>query len=175
AGRRPSAASQVTLLPEPDSPTMPSASPGAIARSTPSTARERPSFPKSTVSPAISTRGTVIAASVGGEVDGAELHREGGRGLPADVLALGGEGRVLVQHGVGGVFALADLEHALEHRLALLHVGLDLQGRRELFPLPRGPFADLLRALRAVLRHDRGDRVVEARAVRPVAHGALAV
>ena len=30
AGSRPSAASQVTLLPEPDSPTMPSASPGAI-------------------------------------------------------------------------------------------------------------------------------------------------
>src|SRR4030095_16225838 len=101
AGARPRAASQVTLLPEPDSPTMPSASPGAIARSTPSTARERPSFPKPTVSPAISTRGEGIAASVGGEVDGAELHREGGRGLPADVLALGGEGRVLVQHGVG--------------------------------------------------------------------------
>src|SRR5829696_5831040 len=176
AGRRPRAASQVTLLPEPDSPTMPSASPGAIERSTPSTARERPSIAKSTVSAAISTKGAVIATSVGGEVDGAELHREGRRGLPADVLALGGEGRVLVQHGVGGILALADFQHALEHRLALLHVGLDLHGGGELVHLLVGPFADLLLlALRTVLGDDRGDRVVEARAVGPVAHGALAV
>src|SRR4029450_13040046 len=116
AGRRPSAASQVTLLPEPDSPTMPSASPGAIERSTLSTAREPPSFPKSTVSPAISTRGAVIAASVGGEVDGTELHREGGRGFPADVLALSGEGRVLVQDGGGGTLGLAEFHDALESR-----------------------------------------------------------
>src|SRR5262249_52610612 len=98
---------------------MPSASPGETARSMASTARERrPSFSKSTVSPAISTSGSVIAASVGREVDGAELHGEGRRGLPLDVLALGGEGRVLVQHRVGGVLTLADLQHALEHRLA---------------------------------------------------------
>ena len=60
-----------------------------------------------------------IGLAIPAEIAGAEIHREGGRGLPLDVLALGGEGRVLVQHRVGGILALADLQHALEHRLAL--------------------------------------------------------
>jgi len=49
-----------------------------------------------------------------------------------------------VQHGVGGVFAFADFEHALEHRLALGHVGLDLERIGQLVHLRVGPFADLL-------------------------------
>ncbi len=81
-----------------------------------------------------------------------------------------------MQHGVGGVLALADFQHALEHRLALGHVGLDLHGVGQLVHLRVGPFARLLLlALRPVLGDDRGNRIVEARAVGPVAHRALAV
>ena len=48
------------------------------------------------------------------EIAGAEIHGEGRRSLPLDGLRLRGEGRVLVQHRIGRVLALADLEHAAE-------------------------------------------------------------
>src|SRR5690606_10249132 len=113
------AASQVTLLPDPDSPTSPTACPRPIVRSTPCRTRttRRPRS-KSTDSPRIDTSVSISASGLLHlEVAGAEVHREGGRGLPLDVLALAREDRRLVQHGVGGILALADLQHAAEHGL----------------------------------------------------------
>ena len=49
AGSRRSTESAATLLPQPDSPTMPSVSPGPIANDTPSTARVIPSSVKNWV------------------------------------------------------------------------------------------------------------------------------
>src|SRR5260221_12199272 len=176
-GSSPSAASQVTLLPEPDSPTSPIASPLPMARSMPSTAREtRPPVAKSTQRPRSSSKAGFMPSSAHAKVVGAEIHGEGRGGLPGDILALAGKGRVLVQHGIGGVFALADLQHALEHRLALAPVGLGLHRDRQCVHLVIRALADLLLlALRTVLVDDRGDRIGERRAVRPVAHGALAI
>src|SRR5581483_9171170 len=71
--------SAVTVLPQPDSPTTPSVSPAAIARSTPSTARTMPSsVEKCTLRPRISSSGAKshhparverIAQPVADEVD----------------------------------------------------------------------------------------------------------
>src|SRR4051812_10089716 len=53
--------SEVTLLPQPDSPTMASVSPGATEKETPSTARTTPSRVKKWVfSPSISSKGEAL-------------------------------------------------------------------------------------------------------------------
>ena len=95
--------------------------------------------------------------------------------LPLDRLRLGGEGRVLVQHRVGGIFALADLQHARGTPSCAPPGRSRSPGTRDsLFisafvhsPIcccwPFGPcWATIER-----------DRIVERRRVRPVAHRAL--
>src|SRR6266851_2888004 len=110
------------------------------------------------------------------EIAGAEIHLESRRCFPGDVLALGREGRGLVQHRVGGILALADFQHALEHRLAPGEIELGLHGARQRIHLDVGPLLGLLLlTLRSVLADDRAYGIGEARAVRPVAYGALAV
>ena len=71
---------------------------------------------------------------------------------------------VLVQHGIGGVLAFADFQHALEHRLALGEVELGLHGTRQRVHLDVGPLLRLLLlAVRPVLADDRADRIGERR------------
>ena len=66
------------------------------------------------------------------------------RGLPADIPALGGEGRRLVQHRIDRVLALRDFQHAAEDRAATGAVGAGLEFDREAVELLIRPFADLL-------------------------------
>src|SRR5690606_23267950 len=134
-GRRPSAASQVTDFPQPDSPTRPTASPRPTSRSMPcstlvpskATVRLRSSTRLGCMAFRPSNRlcrivpptrrcgqatapakGFAGAVGIGLDVPvlGAEIHREGRRGLPLQFGFHAGEDRILVQHGVYRVFAL---------------------------------------------------------------------
>ncbi|MPL96995.1 hypothetical protein SDC9_43182 [bioreactor metagenome] len=87
------------------------------------------------------------------------------------VRAHAGEDRVLVQHLIGRVLALGDLEHPRDRLLAGGVIGRGLHHHRELVHLGVGPVLLLLGlAVRAELHHERGDRVVDEVRGRPVAH-----
>ena len=157
AAAGPSAASQVTDLPDPDSPTRPSASPLPIVKSTPCRTRVSPNADRQPLD-----RKQRTASVSAPKVAGAEIHGEGRRRLPLDRLRLRRERRVLMQHRVGRILALGDFEHPPERLAARGAIGRRLEELRQLVQLGIGPFADLLLlALRAVLGHQRRDRIVD--------------
>ena len=53
----------------------------------------------------------------------AEIHGEAGSGLPLDVAAQGGEGRVLMKHREGRILTLRNLKHAAEHGATTRAIG----------------------------------------------------
>src|SRR5229473_8261587 len=81
-----------------------------------------------------------------------EIHAEIGGNLPLQRTLFAGEGRVLVQHGIGRIFAFGDLQHAREGAAPLILVDARGQPSRELVYLRVGPFLRLLLlSLRPVL------------------------
>src|SRR5690606_6899195 len=138
-GRRPSAASQVTDLPQPDSPTSPTASPRSIERSmpcrtgTPSKATLRLEISTSGIMQSfwfIHSRGvkppkdkqalSVRARCYNGSspVVLADVHRVLSCRFPFQRLRLRGDSRVLVEVRIGWIFAFVDFLHPLERFLA---------------------------------------------------------
>ena len=91
-----------------------------------------------------------------------EIKEEGRRGAPCQVAPLAREIRVLMEHDVGGILALADLQHAGERLVPVRHRRARLQHAGEAVHLRVGPLAiGLLRALGSVLVDDAAHRVVE--------------
>ena len=74
SGKSPIIESAVTLLPEPDSPTSATASPGATEKDSPSTATVRP---KATVRPSTSSRGALTGILSAGRAPRAARRRGG--------------------------------------------------------------------------------------------------
>ena len=167
AGNSPSAASQVTDLPQPLSPTSPIASPGITSRS----------MPRSAGTPSNATCKPRKETSGRGPSDipiaRPEIHQEGLRRAPTQRALFAGEIRRLMQHGIGRVLHLQNGQQPAHGGAAalLIHIGLQhLNGGKGLLIRPF-----IGRRVAAIAAPDAGhirDRISDKHRARPIAHRA---